>query len=334
MSVSFFCPTAIKNYRKKPRQLNNVLIFEYRSTLKKFVTMRSLPVLLMMAVIISGCNKTYTYMETVQEKSLFGDSDNLRVKKAVTIGARNDTLAYRKAYRKYYTSLRICSAIAEKDSRLVGIPIKFSLYGPKGNQVLPYLDVSMLDCITDHIMASEKDINKPLSRAKRAKQNPVDSVKIKEVSALFSFNRDEFDPRGLTWIKPKSAPQYTNRNAIYCYFMKDADEVVSNFRLRIQYCADNGLFIRKYQFSIDGKAYEFVPDKVEHDYSGGRVWEWCDESPASEQNIAIVKALAVAGNAKIKFIGRQYSDTRALSQKEIKGIKNAFDLYIAMGGSL
>ena len=46
--------------------------------------------------------------------------------------------------------------------------------------------------------------------------------------------------------------------------MKNIDGV-SNFRLRIQYYSDDWLFIRKYQFSIDNKAYEFIPNNVETD---------------------------------------------------------------------
>ena len=37
---------------------------------------------------------------------------------------------------------------------------------------------------------------------------------------------------------------------------------------------------------------------------------------------------------KIKFIGRQYHDIKTISQKQIKGIKDAVNLYLAMGGSL
>jgi hypothetical protein len=116
--------------------------------------------------------------------------------------------------------------------------------------------------------------------------------------------------------------------------MKDIDGV-SNFRLRIQYYSDDWLFIRKYQFSIDNKAYEFIPNNVETDSgNGGYIWEWCDENIHSNNDIELIKALSNAKTAKIKFIGRQYHDIKTISQKQIKGIKDAVNLYLAMGGSL
>lgn len=48
----------------------------------------------------------------------------------------------------------------------------------------------------------------------------------------------------------------------------------------------------------------------------------------------IIKALAVAKSAKIKFVGRQYSEVRTITAKELESIKNVLDLYSAMGGSL
>ena len=33
-------------------------------------------------------------------------------------------------------------------------------------------------------------------------------------------------------------------------------------------------------------------------------------------------------------MGRQYHDRKTISQKQIKGIKDAVNLYLAMGGSL
>ena len=54
----------------------------------------------------------------------------------------------------------------------------------------------------------------------------------------------------------------------------------------------------------------------------------------SNNDIELIKALSNAKTAKIKFIGRQYHDIKTISQKQIKGIKDAVNLYLAMGGSL
>lgn len=160
----------------------------------------------------------------------------------------------------------------------------------------------------------------------------LDSIKIKELSPLFSLQKDEFDPKGLTWVQPKNRPLYANKNGIYCYFQKN-DDGISNFRLRIQYYGEKWLFIEKYQFSIDGKAYEFVPLIVKRDHDGD-VWEWCDEQIKYPDEIKLIKALANAKEAKIKFVGRQYYNIKPISKKQINTIKETLDFYTAMGGKL
>ena len=90
--------------------------------------------------------------------------------------------------------------------------------------------------------------------------------------------------------------------------------------------------MRQNQFSIDDKAYEFVPMDTETDSgNGGRIWEWFDES-MGKSNTELLQALANAKSAKMKLIGRQYYDTRTITQTEIKDIKRTLDLYKAMGG--
>lgn len=95
-----------------------------------------------------------------------------------------------------------------------------------------------------------------------------------------------------------------------------------------------GYFFYKCQFSIDGKAYEFIPQKTETDNGDGYIWEWFDEPIMTSEEVSLVKALASAKNAKIKFIGRQYYDIKQIPKSELESIKNTIDLYIAMGGEI
>lgn len=296
--------------------------------------MKNTLLLILLIFAFSSCNKSYKYVETVKEKSLFSNSYNEKEEEPKTISSKNDSLAYLEAYQKFCISKKVYKDMTNQGIEFVNIPIKFSLYNSNGEKVNPYINQSTLDNIKNNVMSLDDNIGKTISDIKKEKQNPIDSITVKKISSLFTFNKDEFDPRELTWIKPKSAPQYTNQNGIYCYFMKDIDGV-SNFRLRIQYYSDDWLFIRKYQFSIDNKAYEFIPNNVETDSgNGGYIWEWCDENIHSNNDIELIKALSNAKTAKIKFIGRQYHDIKTISQKQIKGIKDALNLYLAMGGSL
>jgi len=105
----------------------------------------------------------------------------------------------------------------------------------------------------------------------------------------------------------------------------------SNLRFRIQYYAEDWLFFSKVQFSIDDKAYEFVPQNIETDNGSGNIWEWFDEGVTSYEK-ELIYALANAKNAKMKFIGRQYYDIKTISQQQIIDIKRVLELYNALGG--
>lgn len=295
--------------------------------------MRRLVYLIVVVAIISGCSKTrkYKYVETVKEKDLLSDYYHESSKDTDIITASNDSIAYLRAYKKFCISKKV-----SKDMFAEGIgyaiPLRFVLYDENDKDVLPYIPQHVLDSIEAHIMKLESGLGETLSEAKRARQQPVDSAAIRELSPLFKFDKDEFDPKGKTWIKPKSAPKYVDMNSMYCYFIKDNDGV-SNFKIQIQYYSDDWLFIRKYQFSIDGKAYELLPDNVERDNGGGMIWEWCDVQINTDDEKELIKALSTAKNAKIKFVGDQYHKIKTIKHSELKNIKNTLDLYKAMGGT-
>lgn len=179
--------------------------------------------------------------------------------------------------------------------------------------------------IVEYIDLDSEDI-------KPTREVVIDSAKIEILKSRFEFKKDEFSTTGATWIRPKSAPKYINRNGIFCYFKK-AENEIGDLRLQIQYHADNWLFIKKYGFSIDGDAYEFTPKNVETDSgNGGKIWEWVD-IPVTNQNLKnIVNALSKAKTVKIKFYGTQYYDVRTVTSKEIQSIFDTIELYKAMGG--
>ena len=93
------------------------------------------------------------------------------------------------------------------------------------------------------------------------------------------------------------------------------------------------MFIQKVQFSLDGKAYEYIPSKTETDNGDGEIWEWFDESVnASDKDLLM--ALSIAKKAKMKLIGRQYFEVKPITQDQILNIKRTIELYKAMGGKL
>ena len=175
----------------------------------------------------------------------------------------------------------------------------------------------------DSIKSKENDSLKIIN-------DSLNNVTISKLKSLFNVSKDEFDPNGLTWYKPKNASKYVNENSIYCYFQFDNNKA-SNFRFRLQYLNDDWLFIQKVQFSIDGKPFEFIPNDVQSD-NDTEIWEWFDEN-IDVFNEPLIEAIANAKSVKIKLIGRQYFDTKTMTKSQINSIKNTLDLYRVMGGT-
>ena len=222
------------------------------------------------------------------------------------------------------------------------MPTDFKLIDEQGNNVALLIDFNGIDSLKNDVRTRIFDMKNSLKETvENNKQKEIedfknkvqiDSAKIKELDKFFTSETDEFDPNALVWHKPKSAPKYTNRNGIYCYFQSN-NGMPSNLRMRMQYHADDWLFIQKVQFSIDGNAFEFIPRDTETDSgNGGRIWEWFDEG-MGKSNTELLNGLANAKSAKMKLIGRQYYKVKTITNNQIKDIKRSLDLYKAMGGT-
>lgn len=151
-------------------------------------------------------------------------------------------------------------------------------------------------------------------------------AELDKLSKNFNQKKDEFSNK--TWIFPKNKPKYRNRNATYCYFMKQSNEV-RNFRFVFQYVNSDWLFIKDLIFNIDGKVFEYRRLDFNTDCSGGQIWEWCD---LQLSDIDLIRSLENAKNIKIKMNGDKYYDTRTLNSATITSIQETIKYYKALGG--
>lgn len=305
--------------------------------------MKKILQLILLITITTSCDqsKKYEYVEIGLKESLFGGTERDE-KDAVTIRAKTDSIAYLEAYQKFCISEKVSQDMKEALGSSSSVPTDFKLIDEQGNNVALLIDFRGIDSLKNDIRTRIFDMKNSLKETvENNKQKEVedfkktvqvDSTKIKELDKFFTSETDEFDPNALVWHKPKSAPKYTNRNGIYCYFQSN-NGMPSNLRLRMQYHADDWLFIQKVQFSIDGNAFEFIPRDTETDSgNGGRIWEWFDEG-MGKSNTELLNALANAKSAKMKLIGRQYYKVKTITNNQIRDIKRSLDLYKAMGGT-
>ena len=163
-----------------------------------------------------------------------------------------------------------------------------------------------------------------------ARQDSLNRITVKRLKPLFVEKTDEFSNR--TWITPKSAPKYKSTNSCYCYFMKTEGQV-SNLRFVFSYYADDWLFIRSLIFNVDGVNYTVVPDDMETDCGyGGYIWEWFDES--AKYHKEVIQAIANAKTVKVKCNGTKYYGVRTLTAAQIKSIKDTYEYYLALNGTV
>lgn len=299
--------------------------------------------LIMLSMILfESCEfkKSYKYIEIISEESVFGGT-NIKEKDPKTIMAVSDSAAYLEAYQTFCISQKVNNDMKESMGKTYSTPLRFKLLDKEKNDVTNsvfFENKEKLEKeIENRIFSMTNSIKESVDKIKEEKIETfrktanIDSFKIKELKPYFNEKKDEFDPSGLVWHKPKSAPQYTNMNGIYCYFQTNKG-VPSNLRFRIQYHADNWLFFRKVQFSIDDEAYEYIPSNTETDSGhGGKIWEWFDE-PIRESDKELINALLKANSAKMRFIGRQYYDIKTITKSQLNDIKRTIELYQAMGG--
>jgi hypothetical protein len=296
--------------------------------------------LLLLTLVLYSCDKTYKYVEVVQEESILGGSDTKETE-PTSIQAADDSSAYLEAYQNFCISIKVSKDMETSIGRTSSIPKSFKLYNDKGLEISNSVFFSDKDKrkkeIEERIFSMKNSIQESVDNNKKEKAESfkktasVDSLKTKELLKSFRQKKDEYSNDNKIWYQPKSSPDYANANGIYCYFCTE-NGVPSNLRFRLQYYADDWLFIKSIHFSIDDKAYEYVPIKTETDNGdGGYIWEWFDES-LSDSDKDLIYALANAKSAKMKLDGRQYYKEKAITKEQVNSIKKTLDLYKAMGG--
>jgi predicted choloylglycine hydrolase len=129
--------------------------------------MKNTLLLILLIFAFSSCNKSYKYVETVKEKSLFSNSYNEKEEEPKTISSKNDSLAYLEAYQKFCISQKVYKDMTNQGIEFVNIPIKFSLYNSNGEKVNPYINQSTLDNIKNNVMSLDDNIGKTISDIKK-----------------------------------------------------------------------------------------------------------------------------------------------------------------------
>jgi hypothetical protein len=142
--------------------------------------------------------------------------------------------------------------------------------------------------------------------------------------------KEEDDMTGYTRYRHVTSPKYVNQNGIFLTIASDKEGFVSLF-LKIQYFADDWLFIQKYIVKADEDVFEIIPSNVNTDNAAGMIWETTTITVNEDLYSKLLK-LAQAKSAKVRFDGRQYYKDKAIKSTELQALSHMLELYSAMGG--
>ena len=286
--------------------------------------MRKYLLLLFLMTLMVSCNKMKSYTYVVNDIDCLGRKES----KTEIINALSDSLAFIEAYERHFISEKTFyqMQLLLKDTASYH-DLGFSLTDETGKDVLAISMAnrdSIIKSLYDDIVASDKmKFDSMLFDMENAR------IKAEKLKSYFSFKKDEFG--GQVWVEPKDAPKYVNVNGVYCYFML-VDGKPSNLRFKIQYRADDWLFIQSYKFLVDGDTYDYVPNKVERD-NDTYIWEWSDNQVTTLSE-PLLKSLSNAKTVKIRFVGRQYHKDKDITAKQIASIKRTLEYFYALGGKI
>ncbi len=287
--------------------------------------------ILLFAVFLTGsCSveNPYKYIEVNKEEGIDGVFE-IKEKKAMDLTSADDTSAYLEAFKNFCISVKSYKDRLDFTGRSNVIPLRFIVLDKKGIDITSRINFPERE-------KREKDIENTyfggkVSIRKYIEKGGFETVAdIEELKKYISISeRDEFDPDQKIWYRPKSASKSPNK--IYCYFYTRKGEP-GEMRLRIEFYADSHIFFRNVFFAANEEAFEYTPSGTRTNIApDGYVTEWSDEV-VKEKYHDMIKALAKADSAKMKFIGTQFSLVRVISDEQIKDIDRILEFYKLLGG--
>ena len=150
-------------------------------------------------------------------------------------------------------------------------------------------------------------------------------------SALAALAKSEDKIEGITWYTSRSSPTSQNANAVLIYMGVKAG--APWLRLKMQYAADDWLFIQTATVVVDGVKRGLIAGKWLRDHSGGKIWEWSDTSVEPNQ-VAMIAAMSTAKSVTIRYDGAKYKADRTLKPQELAAMRQVLKAYAELGGAV
>jgi len=106
--------------------------------------------LLLIALIFVSCNKTYKYIEHIEDPDLIGNGYTPKDKDAVIIEAKNDQDAFAEAYKNFAISKKVSNDMNEAYGHST-IPVSFQVLNDNGEDISSKIDFLTKDSIEKNL---------------------------------------------------------------------------------------------------------------------------------------------------------------------------------------
>ncbi len=232
---------------------------------------------------------------------------------------------------EYYTALEY----TKSRDRLKILIAKYanSNEGKKAKSILKKVENAILKTARESSTEKKTNIDE-VSEAEDEleKESKESAEKHKKALAKMSKKYDINDH--VTWYSDKSATQSNTKNYVQTYIGKK--EKKPWLGLSINYFSKKKwLSIERIEITVDGNTFEIEEDKPgefkSKEESGGKR-EWLDRI-IKRKDMQLIKKIAAAKIAKIKFVGEDDVYKRTITKTEKKSIKNVLDAFVALGGN-
>lgn len=183
--------------------------------------------------------------------------------------------------------------------------------------------IELLKTTKDTLVTKKAEKLREIALDKKEIADKAKKVKLKKAKSYLRVKADEMEDN--TWYYDKSTPGYNNRNSFHVYL---GQNLSGNWlRFRVQYYADDWLFINKLIIKTDTNKYTYIPKSTpERDNADGKIWEWIDDS-VSESELAMLKDVATSKKVKIRFNGSQYYKDKTVTSNQKRGLRHILDYY-------
>ncbi|SHK60471.1 hypothetical protein SAMN05444000_1457 [Shimia gijangensis] len=147
-------------------------------------------------------------------------------------------------------------------------------------------------------------------------------------AAVRRLRKKEDKVEGVTFYSHPNSPKYLNsRSTVYLYIGKRSAGQPW-LRMKTIYTASNWLFVNNVIAWHDGIKEPLVSGAFDRDHNSD-IWEWRDQTPSGYQ-LEVLRSLANAREAVLRFEGDQYRKDVTLSAGDKKAIREVLLAYDVM----